>query len=133
MSLRTVQSSKKSADDACIIKNVGCIFYPCPAQSGLSVADGLTSIVPCVLQEYISSQDLSEAAECLRKLAVPFFHHEVVKQSLLLAITSPQHQAAMLRLLSSLSASGEISLSQLSRVRHVHVNSFCKVHPLSCF
>ncbi|KAK9834580.1 hypothetical protein WJX74_005106 [Apatococcus lobatus] len=85
--------------------------------AGLDLKATQASIIQ-LLQEYTASQDSTEAAECLRKLAVPFFHHEVVKQSLLIAITSPQHQAAMLHLLSSLSASGQISSSQLSRGVH---------------
>ena len=75
------------------------------------------------LQEYIASKDLTEAAQCLRKLAVPFYHHEVVKQSLLMAVSNSTYQAAILELLSSLSASGQISTSQLSRVRLAHWNA----------
>ncbi|KAK9864764.1 hypothetical protein WJX84_007393 [Apatococcus fuscideae] len=90
--------------------------------AGLDLKATQASIIQ-MLQEYIGSQDISEAAQCLHKLAVPFYHHEVVKQSLLIAIASPQQKAAILRLLSSLSSSGQISTSQLSRgVQRVMVN-----------
>lgn len=33
-----------------------------------------------LLEEYLSSNDIQEAARCLRELDVPHFHHEVVYQ-----------------------------------------------------
>lgn len=33
-----------------------------------------------LLEEYLSSNDIEEAARCLRELDVPHFHHEVVYQ-----------------------------------------------------
>jgi hypothetical protein len=35
-----------------------------------------------LLVEYLDSHDAAEASRCLRGLAVPFFHHELVKQGL---------------------------------------------------
>lgn len=35
-----------------------------------------------LLAEYLDSHDGAEASRCLRGLAVPFFHHELVKQGL---------------------------------------------------
>lgn len=60
---------------------------------------------------------MAEAERCLRALAVPFFHHELVKQMLLAAIEGPQHSDALLGLLEKLSASGEVSESQTAQVR----------------
>lgn len=68
------------------------------------------------VQEYLGSNNVSECRHCLHKLAVPFFHHEVVKQSLLLAIEDSNQQGALLALLKQLNASGEIRDSQVSRV-----------------
>ena len=67
-------------------------------------------------QEYQLSYDMAEAERCLRALAVPFFHHELVKQMLLSAIEAPQHSQALLGLLEKLSASGEVSESQTAQV-----------------
>ena len=72
----------------------------------------------CAVQEYLSSNDVSEARRCLRKLAVPFFHHEVVKQALLRILENAQTQDSLVHLLKQLSASGDLSDSQISRVSH---------------
>ena len=71
----------------------------------------------CVMQEYSSSSNVSEARHCLHKLAVPFFHHEVVKQALLRMMEDEQTQPALVQLLRQLSSSGDLSDSQMSRVR----------------
>ena len=70
-----------------------------------------------LVQEYQLSYDMAEAERCLRALAVPFFHHELVKQMLLSAIEGPQHSGALLGLLEKLAASGEVSESQTAQVR----------------
>ncbi|DBB15681.1 TPA: hypothetical protein ACH3X3_003889 [Trebouxia sp. C0006] len=72
------------------------------------------SIIKC-LQEYLSSSNVSEARHCLHKLAVPFFHHEVVKQALLRMMEGEQTQPALVQLLRQLSSSGDLSDSQMSR------------------
>lgn len=72
------------------------------------------SITKC-LQEYLSSSNVSEARHCLHKLAVPFFHHEVVKQALLRMMEDEQTQPALVQLLRQLSSSGDLSDSQMSR------------------
>ena len=53
---------------------------------------------------------------CLQKLAVPFFHHEVVKQALLLMMEDSSKQPGLTALLKQLNASGDIRDSQVSRV-----------------
>lgn len=72
------------------------------------------SISKC-LQEYLSSNNVSEARLCLRKLAVPFFHHEVVKQALLRMMEDTQTDSSLVQLLKQLSSSGDLSDSQISR------------------
>ncbi|GAX79614.1 hypothetical protein CEUSTIGMA_g7055.t1 [Chlamydomonas eustigma] len=67
-----------------------------------------------LLIEYCSSFDMEEAARCLRSLSVPFFHHELVKQSVHLAMSSKADgREAVIALLDRLCSSGEISQSQL--------------------
>ena len=56
------------------------------------------------MQEYLSSKDASEARHCLRKLEVPFFHHEVVKQALLRCMEEEEESSigdSLVRLLRS--------------------------------
>ena len=70
------------------------------------------------MQEYLSSKDVSEARHCLRKLAVPFFHHEVVKQALLRMMEEGvSNEESLEQLLKQLSSTGDISNSQMARVR----------------
>ncbi len=74
------------------------------------------------MQEYSSSGNVSEARHCLHKLAVPFFHHEVVKQALLRMMEDEQTQPALVQLLRQLSSSGDLSDSQMSRVRSLSMH-----------
>lgn len=69
------------------------------------------------LQEYVASADQVEAERCLRELAVPFFHHEVVKQALLLAMEAPAAQGPLLALLLRMADSGLVSGSQMQKAR----------------
>ena len=66
------------------------------------------------MQEYLSSKDVSEARSCLRKLAVPFFHHEVVKQALLRLMQDTQTEESLVTLLKQLSGFDDLSSSQIS-------------------
>ena len=62
---------------------------------------------------------MSEARHCLRKLAVPFFHHEVVKQALLRCMEEEEdssNEESLVKLLKQLSSTGDISDSQMARV-----------------
>ncbi|PRW57868.1 programmed cell death 4-like isoform B [Chlorella sorokiniana] len=67
-----------------------------------------------MLQEYAASGDKEEVRRILRDLAVPFFHHEFVKQALLLGMDAPS-QEPFLGLLGLLSDTAEVSTSQMSK------------------
>jgi programmed cell death protein 4 len=79
---------------------------------GMQLEDTKQSVAS-MLKEYQTSGDVAEVRACLHKLALPFFHHEVVKQALLLALEDPNKQPLVLRLLKELSSSSDISSSQL--------------------
>ena len=66
------------------------------------------------------SKDIAEVRRCLHGLAMPFFHHEAVKQALLMALDDPAKQSPVLQLLGQLADSSDISGSQMLRVRHRH-------------
>ncbi|KAF8061907.1 MRF1 [Scenedesmus sp. PABB004] len=68
-----------------------------------------------LLAEYLDSRDAAEASRCLRGLAVPFFHHELVKQALHAALEVPAHGDAVIALLTRLSESSEVNASQLAK------------------
>lgn len=44
--------------------------------------------IATLLSEYQASRDVGEARRCLHSLAVPFFHHELVKQARILVSLS---------------------------------------------
>ena len=64
----------------------------------------------------MSSRDTAEARTCLRSLAVPFFHHELVKQALLTAMEDAAAAPPLLELLKSLAGSADVSPLQMQKV-----------------
>ncbi|RLM60644.1 uncharacterized protein C2845_PM14G01450 [Panicum miliaceum] len=68
-----------------------------------------------LLKEYIKNGDTAEACRCIRELAVPFFHHEVVKRALTLGMESPAAEALIVKLLKEASEECLISSSQLMK------------------
>lgn len=81
--------------------------------AGLHLADTKESIASA-LKEYSSSGDVLEVERLLRSLAVPFFHHEAVKQALLLGIDATDFNQ-WAALFASLSESGLVSVSQMTK------------------
>lgn len=56
---------------------------------GLRPVKSIIRQMNLLLQEYLSSGDLKEAAHCLQELEVPHFHHELVYEvHFLLAVIS---------------------------------------------
>ena len=68
------------------------------------------------MQEYVRAEDVGEVEKGLRALAVPFFHHEFVRQAIVIALHNTPKQDAILSLLGSLAESGFLSTTQLVRV-----------------
>ncbi|KAL0284544.1 UNVERIFIED_CONTAM: ma3 domain-containing translation regulatory factor 1 [Sesamum calycinum] len=66
-----------------------------------------------LLREYVESGDTSEACRCIRQLGVSFFHHEVVKRALVLAMEIRTAEPLILRLLKEAADEGLISSSQM--------------------
>lgn len=68
------------------------------------------------VQDYVHSGDVG-AVECgLRALAVTFFHHEFVRQAVVIALHNTAKQGAILQLLGALADSAFLSTTQLVRV-----------------
>ncbi|XP_076907065.1 MA3 DOMAIN-CONTAINING TRANSLATION REGULATORY FACTOR 1-like [Bidens hawaiensis] len=74
-----------------------------------------------LLREYVESGDTSEACRCIRQLGVAFFHHEVVKRALVLAMENRAAEPLISKLLKEASEEGLISLSQM-------VKGFARLH-----
>ncbi|KAM0044408.1 putative programmed cell death protein [Helianthus debilis subsp. tardiflorus] len=66
-----------------------------------------------LLREYVESGDTAEACRCIRQLGVAFFHHEVVKRALILAMENRSAEPLILKLLKEASEEGLISSSQM--------------------
>ncbi|CAM6103346.1 unnamed protein product [Calypogeia fissa] len=67
-----------------------------------------------LLNEYAQSGDREEATRCIRELNVPFFHHEVVKKALMLAMEKRSAESSILSLLQECPEEGLITSSQMS-------------------
>ncbi|VAH88304.1 unnamed protein product [Triticum turgidum subsp. durum] len=67
-----------------------------------------------ILEEYLAAGDTAEAFRCIRELNIPFFHHDVVKRALVLAIErGGAAEGHILDLLKSASDQGVINESQI--------------------
>ncbi|KAI9173919.1 hypothetical protein LWI28_008862 [Acer negundo] len=66
-----------------------------------------------LLREYVESGDTFEACRCIRQLGVTFFHHEVVKRALVLAMEIRTAEPLILKLLKEAAEEGLISSSQM--------------------
>ncbi|KAF8390554.1 hypothetical protein HHK36_025081 [Tetracentron sinense] len=66
-----------------------------------------------LLREYVESGDTAEACRCIRELGVSFFHHEVVKRALVLAMEIRTAEPLILKLLKEAAEEGLISSSQM--------------------
>ncbi|VDD83444.1 unnamed protein product [Mesocestoides corti] len=72
--------------------------------------------ISCILEDYLSSDNLEEATSSLQELDSPHFHHELVYQAIFLVLEHEGDQVVMnriLRLLDKLCSSVVISLDQL--------------------
>mmetsp|Transcript_58763 Transcript_58763/g.187497 ORF Transcript_58763/g.187497 Transcript_58763/m.187497 type:complete len:703 (-) Transcript_58763:1595-3703(-) len=87
----------------------------CWGDGASRTVDGVKDGMRKLLTEYVDGGDLSEAARCLRELNVPFFHHEVVKKSLVVAIETKGAEGRMEALLAELAKAGVISESQMTK------------------
>nr|DAD30719.1 TPA_asm: hypothetical protein HUJ06_009570 [Nelumbo nucifera] len=68
-----------------------------------------------LLREYVESGDAAEACRCIRELGVSFFHHEVVKRALVLAMEIQAAEVHILELLKEAAEEGLISSSQMAK------------------
>lgn len=66
-----------------------------------------------LLREYVESGDTFEACRCIRQLGVSFFHHEVVKRALVLAMEIRTAEPLIFKLLKEAAEEGLISSSQM--------------------
>ncbi|XP_038684560.1 MA3 DOMAIN-CONTAINING TRANSLATION REGULATORY FACTOR 1-like [Tripterygium wilfordii] len=68
-----------------------------------------------LLREYIDCGDTFEACRLIRELGVSFFHHEVVKRALILAMEIRTAEPLIMKLLKEAAEEGLISSSQMAK------------------
>ncbi|CAN6307488.1 unnamed protein product [Urochloa humidicola] len=69
-----------------------------------------------ILEEYLAAGDRAEALRCIRDLKIPFFHHDVVKRALVLAVErGGAAEGHILDLLKEASEEGVINESQITK------------------
>jgi programmed cell death protein 4 len=83
--------------------------------AGFKLEETKTSIA-AMLAEYVNSGDIEEVRRLLRDLAVPFFHHELVKQALVIGMAGSGPMEQVLKLLDELAGdSNDVSVSQITK------------------
>ncbi|GAV90064.1 MA3 domain-containing protein [Cephalotus follicularis] len=68
-----------------------------------------------LLIEYVVSGDKKEACICIKDLKVPFFHHEIVKRALIMAMERHQAEERLLDLLKEAAEEGLVNSSQITK------------------
>ncbi|KAL5703543.1 MA3 DOMAIN-CONTAINING TRANSLATION REGULATORY FACTOR 2 [Ranunculus cassubicifolius] len=77
--------------------------------------DEVKARIKNLLIEYVSSGDKMEAFRCIKDLQVPFYHHEIVKRALIMAMENRQSEDILLEFLKEASAEGVINSSQMTK------------------
>ena len=98
-------------------------LHALPVAGGQSVALSAATLscikghgVSCSdLQGYLANIDATAAEKALRELAVPFFHHEFVRQAVMQALHGADSEALIIELLGQLSECGLVSSNQLAK------------------
>jgi programmed cell death protein 4 len=67
--------------------------------------------IQLLLEEYYAGGELAEACQCIRDLDMPFFHHEIVKKALIMAMEKQNNH--ILSLLAECAQEGLITTSQM--------------------
>ncbi|CAL5223519.1 g6048 [Coccomyxa viridis] len=79
------------------------------------VLDETRTAMSRILKGYLANIDATAAEKALRELAVPFFHHEFVRQAVMQALHGADSEALIIELLGQLSECGLVSSNQLAK------------------
>ncbi|KAK2420726.1 MA3 domain-containing protein [Trifolium repens] len=80
-----------------------------------TTVDDVKARINNFLKEYVVSGDKKEAFRCIKDLKVLFFHHEIVKRALIMAMERRQAETPLLDLLKEAAEEGFINTSQMSK------------------
>ncbi|XP_010534116.1 PREDICTED: uncharacterized protein LOC104809746 [Tarenaya hassleriana] len=78
-------------------------------------AEDVKARISELLKEYVISGEKREAFRCIKGLKVPFFHHEIVKRALIMAMERRKAEARLLGLLKEAAEVGLINSSQVTK------------------
>lgn len=71
--------------------------------------------IQVLLEEYVSGGDLKEACRCVKELGMSFFHHEVVKKSVVRIIEEKEKKERVWKLLKVCFDSGLVTIYQMPK------------------
>ncbi|CAG7901955.1 unnamed protein product [Brassica rapa] len=71
--------------------------------------------IQVLLEEYVSGGDLKEACRCVKELGMSFFHHEVVKKSVVRIIEEKEKKERVWKLLKVCFESGLVAIYQMTK------------------
>lgn len=80
-----------------------------------TTAVGMHAKIVSLLKDYVESRDKAKVCLCIRELNVPFFHHEVMKKALILAMEEPIAEGKIWTLLEESADEGLITSNQISK------------------
>ncbi|MQM08602.1 hypothetical protein Taro_041458 [Colocasia esculenta] len=83
--------------------------------SKTTTVEDVKSRIKDLLVEYVTSGDRLEACRCIKELKVPFFHHEIVKRALIVAMEQRGAKGPILDLLKHAAEEGLINASQMTK------------------
>jgi len=82
---------------------------------GAKDVEQIRSDIMTMLREYMLSKDIKEVSRCLHDLSVPFYHHELVRRALEMALDSDMAVEAVSKMLEYFADSGEINETQMKK------------------
>ncbi|KAI3807466.1 hypothetical protein L1987_23395 [Smallanthus sonchifolius] len=83
--------------------------------SRLKTVEDVKAKIDNLLVEYALSGDKKEAIRCINDLKVPFFHHEIVKRAIIMAMERKKAEGKLLDFLKTASEECLINSSQISK------------------
>ncbi|XP_048491756.1 MA3 DOMAIN-CONTAINING TRANSLATION REGULATORY FACTOR 2 [Beta vulgaris subsp. vulgaris] len=77
--------------------------------------EGVKTKINNLLTEFVVSGDKKEACMCIKDLNVPYFHHEIMKRALIIAMERRKVEDRILQLLKMAAEEGLINSSQITK------------------
>ncbi|KAK2998162.1 hypothetical protein RJ639_019092 [Escallonia herrerae] len=122
---KTVESLSKDSKGVDVIRRAekGYLAAPLHAEiierrwggSKNKTVEDVKGRISTLLTEYVVSGDKKEACRCIKDLKVPYFHHEIVKRAIIMAMEKKQAEDRLLDLLKTAADVCLINSSQITK------------------